>query len=121
MRGKNPLEKLKGIDASGLPPCEAEVMCHLKRVAFVAKMWADADLAELVQQPSEDDGWMLENGVYTPVWFDGPQLPDSLVPKMPVDNEGADAIDNESFEAASSDEEDDVSDVEELAESDEEQ
>ena len=118
MKGKNPLEKLKGIDASGLPPCEAEVMCHLKRVAFVSKMWADADKAQLVQHPSEDNGWTLENGIYTPIWFDGPQLPDSLVPEG---NDCVDEIDDiVSFEAASSDEEDDDSDLEELEDSDKE-
>ena len=115
MRGKNPLEKLKGIDASGLPPCEAEVMCHLKRVAFVAKMWAHADEAELVQHPSADDGWTLDNGVYKPVWFDGPQLPGALVPD---NNEGAEEIDD-SLEASFSDEEDDASNEEDIEESDE--
>ena len=66
MRGKNPLEKLKGIDASGLPPCESEVMSHLKRVAFVAKMWANADKSDLEQHPSENDGWTLDDGGLQP-------------------------------------------------------
>ena len=71
-----------------------------------------------VQHPSEDDGWMLENGIYTPIWSDCPQLPDSLVPE---NNEGVDEIDdNDSFEAASSDE-DDGSHAEELEDSVEEQ
>ena len=33
----------------------------------------------LTLSPSEDDGWTLDDGVYNPVWFDGPQLPDVLV------------------------------------------
>ena len=49
--------------ASGLPPCEAEVMCHLKRVAFVARMWADADQSQLAQHPSVEDGWTLDDGI----------------------------------------------------------
>lgn len=110
MRGKNPLEKLKGIDVSGLPPCEAEVICHLKRVEFVAKMWADADQSELVQHPSADDGWTLDEGIYNPIWFDGPQLPDALVPD---DNEAANSEENDDFlEAVSSDEAGDARDNE---------
>ena len=114
LTSKNPLDKLKGIDASGLPPCEVEVVCHLKRVAFVAKMWANADRAYLEQHPSEANGWTLEDGVYTPVWFQGPQLPEILVPE---DNEIEDITSDENedvdrCEAASSDEEIDIDDDE---------
>lgn len=108
MRGKNPLEKLKGIDASGLPSCEAEVMCHLKRVAFVARMWADADQSQLAQHPSVEDGWTLDDGIYNPIWFEGPQLPDALVPDENEESEEND----DSLEATSSDEEGEASDNE---------
>ena len=32
---KNPLRKLSGVDASSLPPCEAELQQHIHRSAFV--------------------------------------------------------------------------------------
>ena len=65
-------------------------------------MWADAEQSELVQHPSADDG------IYNPIWFDGPQLADALVPD---DNEAASSEENDDFlEAASSDEEGDASD-----------
>ena len=35
----NQLERLSGMNASMLPPCQAEVTSKLKRVKFVAKMW----------------------------------------------------------------------------------
>ena len=38
VNSKNPLDKLKGLDASGIPPCESELVCHVRRAAFVAKM-----------------------------------------------------------------------------------
>ena len=59
MRGKNPLEKLKGINASGLPPCKSEVLSDLKRVAFIARMWANGDKPHIEQHPTENDGWTL--------------------------------------------------------------
>ena len=39
---KIPRHKLKGVDASSLPPYEAELQQHIHRSAFVAKMWADS-------------------------------------------------------------------------------
>lgn len=107
MRTKNPLEKLKGIDASGLPPCEAEVVPHLKRVAFVARMWADADKPLLTQHPSEEDGWTLTDGIYSPVWFEGPQLPETLVPDD--EDTGHLSGDDDDMEVASSDEDAEIS------------
>lgn len=78
---KNPLDKLKGLDASGLPPCESELMAHVNRSAFVATMWANADQKEIEQHPKQHDGWELEGDTYNIVWFEGQQVPDTLVPK----------------------------------------
>ncbi|KAG0711211.1 Tenascin-N [Chionoecetes opilio] len=61
-RSRNPLAKLKGIDASAIPPCESEINIHINRVAFVAKMWAQADQVELKQDPEESNGWQLVDG-----------------------------------------------------------
>lgn len=78
---KNPLEKLKGINASAIPPSEVELNMHLKRAAFVAQMWATADSAEIQQHPDESNGWDLESGCYIPIWHEGPKIPETLVPK----------------------------------------
>ncbi len=79
---KNPLEKLKGINASAIPPCEAELTMHMKRAAFVAQMWANGHLAEIQQHPDASNGWDLENGYYMPIWHEGPQMPCNLIPEQ---------------------------------------
>ena len=61
---KNPLDKLKGLDASGIPPCESELVCHVTRAAFVAKMWSNADKQKINQRLSEADGWELVHNSY---------------------------------------------------------
>ena len=103
LRGKNPLEKLKGVDASGIPPCEREVAAHIKRVSFVSRMWANADKPIIPQHPSVADGWELVADQYKPIWFEGDQLPESFVPG---EEELADADDDEVTAPSSSDEDD---------------
>jgi len=75
---KNPLEKLKGLDASGLSPCELELTCHINRSVFTAKMWANADKKEIDQHPKKHDGWELEDDRYNIAWFDGDQFPSTI-------------------------------------------
>jgi len=84
---KNPLDKLKGLDASGIPPCESELVCHVRRAAFVAKMWSNADKQEINQRPSEADGWELVDNSYRIAWHEGDQLPDTLVPVENIEDE----------------------------------
>jgi len=43
VKSTNPFHRLKGVDASSLPPCRAEFLLHLDRSAFVAMMWSSAD------------------------------------------------------------------------------
>ena len=45
----NLLGKLKEIDASSIPPCEAEIKMHIKQSAFVAQTWANADKTDIRQ------------------------------------------------------------------------
>jgi len=78
---KNLLDKLKGLDASGLSPCESELTCHINRSAFTTKMWANADKKEIDQHPKKHDGWELEDDTYNIAWFDGDQFPGTLVPE----------------------------------------
>ena len=44
-------------------------------------MWANADKAEIRQHPDVSNGWDLVDGYYLPIWHEGPQMPDSLVPE----------------------------------------
>jgi hypothetical protein len=109
---KNPLEKLKGIDAAMIPPCEAEVTQQIKRATFVAKMWADAHEKMIQQQPTKEDGWDLQGNVYEVLWFDGPQVPESLAPNEGETSQDEDEEDMD-FEQSSSDEEGITSDEDE--------
>ena len=52
-----PFAKMKGVEASSLPPCEAEVRQQIERTAFVAKYWHDAHLNSVTKIPSK--GWEL--------------------------------------------------------------
>ena len=102
---KNPLEKLKGINASAIPPCEAELIMHMKRASFVAHMWLNADVAEIQQHPTESNGWDFDNGYYQPIWHEGPQMPDTLVPEEDELN-GDESIEEENMTVSSDDESD---------------
>jgi len=111
---KNPLEKLKGIAASTIPPCEAEVIEKIHRASFVAKMWANADQKEIDQHPAVSDGWKLDdNGSYEIIWFEGSQLPAALIPDRDVDEENENDESDTDMEMSSSDEDDILSSDEE--------
>jgi len=66
-------------------------------------MWASADKPIIQQHSSVDDGWELVADQYKPIWFEGDQLPKSLIPG---EEELADADDDEVLAQSSSDEED---------------
>ena len=82
-KANNLLGKLKNLDASALPPCESEIAMDVNRSAFIARMWANAHEKNIDQHPKLQDGWTQEGqeDQYTIVWFQGPQLPDSLIPE----------------------------------------
>lgn len=98
---KNALEKLKGTDGIMLPSCEPELSQHIKRTSFVARMWATATDPDIIQHPPPEDGWELKDGHYEVIWFEGPELHDSLIPEEGDLHEDSD----DNFEISSSDEE----------------
>ena len=104
---RNPLQCLKGINASSIPPCESELAPHIRRVAFVARQWVRTDGPFIDNHPQIADGWKLIDNHYYPVWFDGPQMPDTLVPGDPLDIDGSDSdegLSSDDEELTSSDE-----------------
>ena len=76
---EKPLEKLKGVDSSSIPPCESEVKMKIARTAFVARYWHTAHLNYVTKEP--ESGWELVDGSYRFIWFDGNQIPDTVVPE----------------------------------------
>ena len=75
----NPFDKLKGVDGSCLPPCEAELLPHIQRAAFVARMWANAHEPYINQSHCQSDGRDFINGEYNMIMFKDEQLPDKLL------------------------------------------
>ena len=98
---KDPLKTLRGIDATMIPSCKAEISQHIRRASFVARMWSNADKTGIQQHPTEEDGWELIDESYEISWFSGPQLPDALIPHEETSKEESD----ENFQLSSSDEE----------------
>lgn len=102
-RSRNPLEELKGSDASMTPPCKAEVIQQIKRATFVAKMRAKVQEKCIRQNPMADDGWELNGDAYEPVWFEGDQMPESLVPNEGEIEKDMDEDDLANFDPSPSD------------------
>ena len=67
-----------------MPPCEAELQQHIRRSAFVEKMWPDADKQTIHKHPTPEYGWDLDNNQYKIIWFEGLELPDTLIPDREV-------------------------------------
>ena len=104
---QSPLAKIKGADASMMPPCQQVLLQKVKRSNYVAFMWKHAHTAEPVLEHPEDHGWTLQNGQYRVKWYDGEQMPgdisNSVIQDVLTDNDS----DSELY-AASSDEDSDL-------------
>ena len=75
----SPLEKIKGIDASLLPPCNNVLQQWLKRCNYVTYLWKHATNKDPVGGIDvTDHGWEDVDGMFKPVWFVGDQIPTVL-------------------------------------------
>ena len=102
MSTNNLLNNLKGVDTTGLPPCQSELTAQVNRSAFIARMWANANENHIDQHPKQQNGWELQDNIYRILWFEGQQLPDTLVPE---DDESTEPSSDNDFDLASSDDE----------------
>ena len=66
---------MKGTDFSNLPPCQSVLLEKINHANLVTHMWKNAILKDSHTWPSEENGWLLENGHYTIKWFSGQQVP----------------------------------------------
>ena len=58
----SPLEKIKGIDAGMLPPCEDALMQKLELCNYAAYLWKHTHLGDpLVSMEPTNHGWKEEN------------------------------------------------------------
>ena len=74
-----PLEKIKGIDAGMLPPCNDVLNQKLARCNYVAYLWKCAHRRDpLANINPTDHDWKEINEVFLPLWITGSQIPTML-------------------------------------------
>ena len=54
-------KKIKGINASMLPPCQSALYEKLRRTNFMATIWKDASIPEPCSLSPMENGWKLQN------------------------------------------------------------
>lgn len=115
----DPLDRIKGVHASSMPPCRPVLVNKIKRANYVASLWkhaVQADPGNASGQPNEH-GWHVVDGNYNINWFDGEQMPHSIT-QILGEQGTADTIDDDDEAAVGaqffgSDEESDVDDEDE--------
>ncbi|XP_077862898.1 uncharacterized protein LOC144345214 [Saccoglossus kowalevskii] len=61
-----------------MPACKTFLLYKIKRANFVASMWKNANLPERCRFQPEDNGWVMQDGLYHIKWFEGEQVPQSV-------------------------------------------
>ena len=76
---ENPLANVKKIDCALLPPSHTSLKMKLLRAQYVTILWMSASSAYPTDGMSPTDyGWLLQDGILQPHWFDGPAIPESV-------------------------------------------
>lgn len=110
---QDPLNKIKGLNPSALPPCSLVLTNKVRRANFVAAMWKKAATRCPIIYSPVRNGWCLKDGKYQLIWYDGDQVPRSL--SVVLDSDTLDAAEDEDNDnIVASDSEDDDSDDDEL-------
>ena len=73
-----PLDKIKGSDPSHLPPCQSVLLQKIKLTNHIAYVWRNALTPEPHTWLPEENGWVLKNGHYRILWFEGRQVPENV-------------------------------------------
>ena len=75
----DPLDKIKGINPSSMPPCHSVLINKIRRTNYVTTLWKKARLPRPCELKAEDHGWKLNASVYRINWFDSEQLPQNII------------------------------------------
>ena len=100
-RGSDPLAKIKGADASTLPPSRPVLAQKLNRTNFVTMIWRNAHLQDPISDsinPTQS-GWKLTDGKYQMVWFVGDQMPKDIAEHITA-NQPSDNTDQDEYESS---------------------
>ena len=73
-----PLARIKGADASVLPPCGPVLQQKIKRANYVTYIWKHASEQFILELDPCNHGWSLVNDEFTVNWFDGLQIPSDI-------------------------------------------
>jgi hypothetical protein len=85
-KGKDyPLEKIKGVNPSSMPPCKAVLKNQILRANYMTYSWKNATLTNPTVQRPEGHGWVLIDGSYQIKWFDCNQVPQSICQVLELD------------------------------------
>jgi hypothetical protein len=74
-----PLSKIKGMNPSCMPPCKKVLKEKIKRANYVAAVWKRAKYQNPVIESPNGHGWKLSDNCFIVNWFEGDQLPESIV------------------------------------------
>ena len=72
---REPLQKIKGTNASMLPPCQSALFEKVRRTNFVAAVWKGTSEPEPCSLSRTENGWILVDGSYKMKWFEGDKVP----------------------------------------------
>lgn len=72
-------KKLKNSDAPTLPSCKTELTQQQLRARYISSIWRNAHLKIPTDLRPENNGWTEIDGKLQFFWFDGEQLPKSVV------------------------------------------
>ena len=100
-----PLDKIKGADASALPPCKPVLEQKILRTNLVTYLWKHAHQSVPLELDPAENGYTICDGHYSVRWFEGPQLPDDIA--IDTIEEEEDAEEDITYNV-STDEEDDT-------------
>lgn len=73
-----PMDKIKKVEPSMLPPSKPALMQKIKRANLVASMWKGANKETPCTWKPENNGWKLTNRKYELFWYDSNQMPDTV-------------------------------------------
>ena len=73
--------KQKKKSSCNIIPDHSSAMEHVKRAELQTYIWKQIKEQNIEIPPLQGKGWKVEDGLITPVWFQGEQLPPSLTRK----------------------------------------
>ena len=78
-KNKNPLDQLKSVNSSRLPPCKSELIMKANRANYIAWSYRNAHVSYCHPWNALQNGWVINNFKYEIKWYDGEQFPPEIL------------------------------------------